>query len=453
MISLSKQYLTDFFTKGDLRSLKAKKNIFASFGIKGISIAVTLMLVPLTINYVNPTQYGIWLTLSSIIGWFSFFDIGFGNGLRNRFAEEKAIGNLKNARIYISTTYAVLAIIFGATWIVFFFINHLVKWSAILNAPQSMAGELITLALIIISFFCLQIVLKTINTVLIADQNPAKSAFIDMLGQVLALILIVVLIKTTDGSLIYLGFALGAGPIIVLLASSFWFYNTQYKHYAPAFAFVNFSYARDIMKVGIKFFIIQIAFIVIYQTSNIIIAQIGGPEDVTIYNIAFKYFAVATMAFSIIITPFWSAFTDAFAVKDYSWMNKTLKKLRIVSFSLIVLVIVMTFMSGLAFELWVGEMVHIRNSISIVMALYVITTIWNSLHSLLLNGIGKIKLQLYVSLIGTFFNIPLAMFLGKKMGIEGVIAASLLLNLISAIYSPIQLNKIINRKAKGIWNE
>ena len=48
------------------------------------------MLVPLTIHYINPTRYGIWLTVSSIIGWVSFFDIGFGNGLRNKFAEALA---------------------------------------------------------------------------------------------------------------------------------------------------------------------------------------------------------------------------------------------------------------------------------------------------------------------------------------------------------------------------
>jgi len=453
MVSLSKRYLTDFFTKGDIRSLRAKKNIFASFIIKGISIAVSLVLVPLTINYVNPTQYGIWLTLSSIIAWFSFFDIGFGNGLRNRFAESKATGKQESARIYISTTYAVLGIIFSITWIGFFIINFFVNWSTILNAPQSMAGELSTLSLIVITFFCLQMVFKTINTVLIADQKPAVSALFDMLGQVIALGLIVILIKTTAGSLLYLGTAFGAAPIVVLGVSSIWLFSSRYREYIPSLSLVNFAYAKDIMQLGMKFFIIQIAVIVIYQTSNIIIAQIGGPEDVTIYNIAFKYFAVATMVYSIVITPFWSAFTDAFAVKDFKWMKNTLQKLRNISYLVMILVVVMTLLSGFAYRLWVGDLVYVRPSISIIMAVYVIITIWNSLHSLLLNGMGKIKLQLYVSLIGTFVNIPMAIFLGQKFGIEGVIASALLLNIISAIYSPIQVNKIINNRAKGIWNE
>ena len=79
-----KKYISDFFTKGHSRTLLAKKNIAASFVVKGLSVMINLALVPLTINYVNPSQYGIWLTLSSIIAWFSFFDVGFGNGLRNR---------------------------------------------------------------------------------------------------------------------------------------------------------------------------------------------------------------------------------------------------------------------------------------------------------------------------------------------------------------------------------
>src|SRR5665648_546203 len=105
----TKQILTDFFTKGHERSIKAKKNILASLIIKGLSIAISLVLVPLTINYINPSRYGIWLTLSSIVGWFSFFDIGLTQGLRNKFAEAKAKGEDNLAQILVSTTYATVS--------------------------------------------------------------------------------------------------------------------------------------------------------------------------------------------------------------------------------------------------------------------------------------------------------------------------------------------------------
>jgi O-antigen/teichoic acid export membrane protein len=64
--------ISGLITKGYERSVKAKKNILSSLIMRGCSIAISLVLVPLTINYVNPSRYGIWLTLSSIVAWFSF---------------------------------------------------------------------------------------------------------------------------------------------------------------------------------------------------------------------------------------------------------------------------------------------------------------------------------------------------------------------------------------------
>src|SRR6476646_9497261 len=116
-------FFKSLINRGHDRSVNIKKNIIGLFVIRGCSIAISFILVPLTIRYVNPTQYGIWLTLSSIVAWFSFFDIGFGNGLRNKFAEAIAKGDTELAKIYISTTYAILSIVISCILILFFCIN------------------------------------------------------------------------------------------------------------------------------------------------------------------------------------------------------------------------------------------------------------------------------------------------------------------------------------------
>ncbi|HEY3388158.1 MAG TPA: oligosaccharide flippase family protein [Prolixibacteraceae bacterium] len=448
-----RQYISDFFTKGHKRSLEAKKNIAASFLIKGTSIAISMVLVPLTINYVNPTQYGIWLTLSSIVAWFSFFDIGFGNGLRNKFAEAKATGNLEKAKIYISTTYAVLFLIFSGIWLLFFVVNFFLDWSKLLNAPSEMAGELSKLALIVFSFFCMQMVLKTINIVLIADQKNAKAAFFDMMGQLIALAIIFSLTRTTSGSLLNLGMALGFAPIFILIVSTLWFYNTQYKSYAPAFKNIRLDHAKDIMKLGGRFFIIQIAAIVIYQTSNIIISQICGPQDVTVYNIAFKYFGVLSMAFSIILAPFWSAFTEAQSLNDYDWMISILKKLKLVWVGLVIAAIILLALSDFFYVIWIGHAVKIPFMVSLAVFAYVVIFNYCAIFSQITAGLGKIKLQFYVAIVGCFVNIPFSIYLGNKIGIVGIILSSAILSLTSAVWNPIQIKMILNKKAKGIWNE
>lgn len=443
--------LNNIINKGHQRSVKAKKNILASFIIRGCNIIISLAMVPLTIHYINPTQYGIWLTLSSIIGWFTFFDIGFGNGLRNKFAEAVAKGDHDQARIYISTTYAILSIIIACALIVFFCVNPFLNWSVILNSPAGMAEELSMLALLVFTFFCIQFVLQLITTIITANQQPAKASFFNLLGSILSLAIIFFLTKTTSGNLIYLGLSLGITPVIVLAASSIWFYTHDYKVYAPALKYVKFRYARNLMSLGFKFFIIQIASIIFYETSNLIITQLFGPDQVTNYNIAYKYFSIIPMVMGIVMMPFWSAFTEAWVKHDIQWIKSAMNKLKLIWLLLTGVTIVMFIFSNFIYELWVGKQIIVPLSISATIASYVIINGWNVIYSQFLNGTGKIKMQLYFALAGSLVNIPLAVFLGKNLGIYGVVLSTTLISIIIAVFSPIQYNKIINNRAYGIW--
>ena len=443
--------LNNKINKGHERSVKAKKNILASFIIRGCNIIISLVMVPLTIHYINPTQYGIWLTLSSIISWFTFFDIGFGNGLRNKFAEAIAKGDHHLARIYLSTTYAILSMIIAFVLIIFFCINPFLNWSTILNAPAGMAGELSTLALLVFVFFCIQFVLQLITTIITANQQPARASFFNFLGSIFSLGIIFLLTKTTSGNLTYLGLSLGVTPVLVLTASSIWFYTHDYKKFAPAVKYIKLTYARNLMSLGVKFFIIQIAAIIFYETSNIIITQLFGPAQVTTYNIAYKYFSIIPMVMGIIMMPFWSAFTEAWVKKDIQWIKTTMRKIRVIWLLLTGVTLVMLIFSNFIYELWVGRQIIIPISVSASIAGYVIINGWNAIYSQFLNGTGKIKMQLYFALGGSLVNIPLAVFLGKNLGIYGVILSTTLISLIIAVFSPIQYSKIINNRALGIW--
>jgi O-antigen/teichoic acid export membrane protein len=440
-------------TKGHERSVKAKKNILASFVIKGLGIAISLVLVPLTINYINPSRYGIWLTLSSIVGWFSFFDIGFGNGLRNKLAEAKAKGEEELAKIYVSTTYAILSIIIGIVLVLFLCINPFVNWAKVLNTTPDMAGELSILVIIVFVFFCLRFVFQLINTVLSANQEPAKAAFFDFLGSLLSLLIIFVLTKTTSGNLILLGATFSLTPVLVLFVSSFWFYKRAYKRFAPALKFVKFKYARNLMSLGIKFFVIQIAALVLFNTSNIIVTQLFGPAEVTTFNVSFKLFSVITMIFSIIALPLWSAFTDAYARNEFSWIKTTLSKMTKVWILLIILTIITLVSSPWIYKMWVGNSVSVPFALSAAMSSYVIVYVWQTIHVFFLNGIGKIRLQLYLVIFSGLINIPLAIFLGKKIGLVGITLTSTLLFTFMGIIFSIQTKKILNKTAVNIWNK
>lgn len=207
------------------------------------------------------------------------------------------------------------------------------------------------------------------------------------------------------------------------------------------------------MTLGLKFFVIQISFVVLYETSIIIIAQLFGPAEVTPYNIAYKYFSVFPMIFGIIMIPFWSAYTEAYVKKDYDWIRASMKKLIRIWLLFSLGALVMLFFSNKIYTLWVGTAIKVPFLLSATIAFYIILNAWNMIFSVFLNGVGKIKLQLYFAIIGSLINIPLALFLGKQIGISGVVLSTCILAIANAIWSPLQYYKVINNKATGIWGK
>jgi O-antigen/teichoic acid export membrane protein len=445
--------IKNFINRGHDRSVQAKKNIISTFLIKGVSIAISLILVPLLINYINASRYGIWLTLSSIVGWFSFFDIGLTHGLRNKFAEAKAKGDNESAQIYVSTTYAVLAIIFTSVWVIFLVVNNFLNWADILKVPQAMRSEVSMLAVIVFTYFCMQFIFRIVTTITIADQKPAKSSLIDVLGQFISLITIFILVKTTKGSLINLGVALCFCPIFVLVSANVFFFSTTYKAYRPKFSKIDFSYAKGLFNLGLTFFIIQIASVIQFESANIIIARNFGTADVTSYNIVYKYFGMLTMLFTIFLTPFWSASTEAYLKKDFDWIKNSIKKYNILNVLIFAGSIIMLLFASEVYRLWLGKgKVHIDFSLSFWGFMFVSVGMFGSKYVNFLNGISALKLQFWTSLVSPFLYIGVAVLLISyfKMGVYALFISAIVAN-VYVIIAPIQYYQIIFKNKKGIW--
>jgi O-antigen/teichoic acid export membrane protein len=448
-------FLVHLICKGHERSIRAKKHILYSFGLQGVTIVVGFVYVPLLLDYLDNERYGIWLTLTSILGWFEFFNVGLGSGLRNKFAEAVALDKHELARVYVSTTYAIVVMIFSVVILLFYVLNPFLQWDAILNTSKVPAQELSILALIVFTFFSLRFILKLVGVILIADQRPAVYNAFMPIGNVITLIIIILLIQfSADGSLIVLGFVLSAVPAMVLLIMTFILFNGRYRKYRPSFKLVNLKLSGDLMKLGRKFFVIQISAIVLFMTSNIIIIQLLGPEDVTIYNIAYKYFSIPIMVYAIVMTPIWSAVTDAYVKKDTSWLKRTLQRLNLISGVFVVGIFFMLLLSDFLYELWVGDRVSIPFLLSLSMAFFAIINVLLSPYTQFINGFGKLKLTIIVVVVQTTLFIPLAVLLVKSsMGVSGVVLAICLVNAMGFLYVPFQAYKILNNKAKGIWNQ
>jgi len=407
--------------------------------------------VPLSLDYLDANTYGVWLTLSSIVMWFGFFDIGLGNGLRNKLAEAFALNDIYKANIYTSTSYAIIGIISIASFLLFLIINPILDWFKILNAPD--VPDLKPLVVIVFLFFFLRLVLQLINSVLRADQKSALTDTLLLLSNLISLACIYILNQTESSSILNLGLAISLPAVSVFLASNFILFSGKYQNIKPSIKNINWKYSSELFTLGFKFFIIQIAALILFTTSNIIITQLYNPEEVTIYNISFKYFSIVTMLFNILMTPMWSAYTEAFVKNDFKWINRMTKKFLTFWMLSVFITALMIIIANSFYAIWIGNELKIPFILTLLMGLYVIITNWNLVFVSFLNGTGKIKLQLYFSIVILIVNIPLSIYFAKSINLKsaGVILAICICQLMGAIWAPIQFYKVINGKANGIW--
>jgi len=447
--------ITDKINSGSLRSAVIKKNILGSFVIKGFSILTSLLLVPATLNLLNPEKYGIWITLYSIVTWFNMMDIGLGNGFRNKFAEAVALGDNESAKKLTETIYSSTVLIALSLFLFYLIIHPFLDWTRILNLPVLFDEKIARIVLQVFALFTLQLVLKNISTILMALQKTATSNLIIFLGNLIALVSVLVLGKLNSANLQSISFVFMISPILVFILASIILFRGKLIAYAPSNFRIHKEYFKGMLNLGLKFFLIQITTIVMFASGNFIITQLYGPEEVTPYNISYRLFAAALSIFTIITAPFWSAYTEAITKHDFIWIRMVLKKLNTTWIFFALCLAGILVMSPLIFKYWIGESVKIPFALSASFALYASLLSWTGMFAQFVNGVGKIKIQLYVAIFQCITNIPLAILLAKSfnLGVTGVILATNINLLISAIILPVQVRKISYQKATGLWNQ
>ncbi|CDD96041.1 uncharacterized protein BN604_02720 [Bacteroides intestinalis CAG:315] len=437
---------------GDERTVLANKNILATGSFKVLDTLVYLLLVPATLGYLNVYEYGIWLTINSVLGWINSFDIGLGNGLRNQLAEALAKNDFKKGRSLISTTLVMLiAIMIVLILVVSIAFPYLDNYTIFGTNPEQVPN---LNAVIFVSFiiFCVNFILKIIGNVYLALQLPAINYGMSTGGHLLSLIIIVILTHVTDGSLLYVAVAYSIAPTLVYLIAFPITFLGKYKDLSPQVGLFCKDHVNGLMFMGAQFFVLQIASIVLFAMTNLIISHHFGPEKVTEYNIAFRLFYLVVNFTMLVLSPMWSAATDAYARGDIEWINKSVRRIQKLLILIGVGLILMVFVSKYIYQIWVGEEVTVSFGISAGLAIYVYILLWSQAYSFFLNGMGKLKIQMVNTVLMSIIFYPLCM-LFKEVGTLGVVVAMCLVNISGLVFNIIQFNKVVSGQAAGIWKK
>lgn len=433
------------------RSRYLYTNIAASFLIKGWSAMVVLMMVPLTLNCLGDYQNGVWLTISSVLVWIDQMDIGLGNGLRNKVAEYMAHGEIERSRRLVSSTFALLTCIIFPVLMVLLLVIAVGNPYQAFNVIPSKVSHLEQVLMVTTTLVCTSFVFKLIGNFYMGIQLPAVSNLLISLGQTLALIGTCFVLWSGSHSLMHIALVNTAAPLLIyLIAYPITFYY-RYPQLRPSIRLINFKEAKEVINMGVQFFVMQISSVVLFMTSNILISKLFSPEMVTPYQITYRYFSILLVVFTVVCMPFWNATTDAYERGDIDWIRNATRKLRLMTIGILVGLVLMVACSPWVYAIWIGD-IDIDIKMSIVMAAYIFILIYSMRYSYFINGIGKLRLQLIFTASAAVVFIPLAYLTTQwSHNIIWFMVVMCLVNIPGLIVNRIQFHKLINSKATGIW--
>lgn len=427
-------------------------NSLGAFIVKGGAIIVALFTMPAYIRYFDDQVIlGLWFTILSVLTWVLAFDLGIGNGLRNRLVPTFVNKNFLLSKKYISSAYIILSIIVFFTILCSTIVFKFINWNNIFNIPENtVSKEVLYLAvLIVFSGIMLQFLFKIINSILYALQKSALNNLLSLLTSIIIFIYVSTA-KTSDIStnLISLAIIYVLAVNIPLIIATFIVFSNSLKESKPSFKYFGRKYAMDVVVLGGVFFWVQIMYMILTATNEFLITWFTGPGMVLEYQIYYRLFTLIGTILTIALTPIWSAVTKALAEKDYNWIKKLYKKLTWVALIAIILEFSMIPLLQIIIDFWLGEnTIQVNYLYASTFAISGSIIIWIGVLTTIANGFGMLKIQSIFYTVGVIIKIPLAWILVEALDSWiGVIVANIIAFSLFCIIQPITLNKFINKK-------
>ena len=428
-----------------------KKNILLGITFKGMSIFLNFLVVPILISFLGKIEYGVWVTVFSIVNWIFSFDLGIGQGLRNKLTEALSVKDDVKASQIISTSYVFISIFALIILILGIVSIYFINFQDLLNYKGKTSYYLQNFVLLSLLFSVTNFILSLYKKLYLAVHRSFMVEMINVFFQVFYLTTILSWIYfSLDKSLISLIVIFGVLNIIVSIVATFVFLKTK-KNISLSFKNFNSKEGKLLFGLGSKFFIINISLLVILSTDNIIISNLLGPVFVTDYFTVQKVFQFLIVIFSVVLAASWALYSEAITNKDFNWIRENLKKMNFYFLGIVVLGFFIYFFIENILNIWIGEnIIVIPKGLALCNLIYTFIFCFTNIYMFFINASNKINLQMYLYVFGAVVNIPLSILFVKILDSStGVILSTIICFLPLLIMMPLQAKKIIKQLKKN----
>lgn len=410
------------------RYRRAALTTITSVMARCVTVFTSLLTVRLTIRYLGTERYGLWMSVTSVVAFLTFADLGIGNGLLNAIAEARGRDDVEAVHKYVSSAFFVLLGVATLLLGIFACVYPFIPWTRLFNVSSPLAAHEAGPAVIVfLVCFLTNIPLDVVQRVQTGHQEGYLANFWMIIGNLTGLGCLI-MVMHRNGGLPWLILAILGGQILGVFGNWVQEFGFARPELLPEWAYWDTAAARKILHTGLMFFLLQICGAFTLPLDLIIITQVLGPEAVTQYSVPIRLFLLVGSVANMFIIPLWPAYGEAFARGDSKWVKLTF--FHSVGYSVLVFgpaVLGLAAFGKLIVRVWVGPQVHPTWGLLFGMALYEIIIIVASALGIFLNGINKMKFQVAVGLLQALAAAVLKIVMAKAFGLSGMIWASVIM--------------------------
>lgn len=399
-------------------------NILGTFLIRGGALLVSVISMPIYIRFFQDSKVlGLWFTILSIMTWILSCDLGIGNGLRNSLVEAIVLKDQVKIKQLIISAYSISFFVATCVGIIGYWLIGIIEWNIFFNISTELLSleSLIFAIRTILIGIIFQFILKLVTSILYAMQKTAMTNLISLISSTTQILIVLCLpIQSSEMNLKVLSIIYVLCTNIPLLIATVLVFVKELKLGFPKLDDIKLQFALNILKLGGAFFFVQVLFMIINNTNEIIITRLYGSECVVDYQIYNKIFTIVGSLFMIALTPLWSAITMAYSEKNQKWLISTYRKLNIIVCISVIVEFGIAFCIKPIVFLWIGKnVIEIHNSIAFAFAVFGGIYIYQSALSTIACGLGKLRIQTICYALAVLLKIILV-YIANLLGLPWI---------------------------------
>jgi len=428
------------------RSALFRLAIISSFGSKLCALALQTIAIPLVYRSLGEHRYEFYVLLTGALASIAVTQMGAGPGLTQGIAKANAAGrrDRETSLLHAAFRMTALAALIGGG-IVLFAIHNIPPEKIFGPAFAQERATILSAANVCVFIVIAQLIAGVVDSALSGYQEQVFTSLGSTVANILSIGLLFYVCLHAP-SVVGVMLVLYGAPTLSRVANIVGLFLRRPYLLHGVFRPCRGSYAA-LLNVGLAFWAVQIGSLIEQNGGVYVLAHLGSTRATDLFAVVYKALSLAGSVVIIITQPFWPAFVDAIAHRDFAWIRQSYARVRrgITIYSALVCLLMVTCGP------WIFQhFVHIETAgnywVFFILGLFFASNVWTHLYYVTLMGMPGLWKVAMVSLAENLLVLLAGLFFARVFGAAGMALAYLTASLaLPAWLLPLLMKRSLQR--------